>query len=147
MAIGRIVFWGTPAPAIPFLQYLIDHRKSELACVVTQTDKPALRGQKIQMSPVKILAEQNSLPVLQPSALKSPEFLSALADSKPDAGIVVAYGRIIPKEAIALFPKGLYNLHFSLLPELRGAAPIQWALYRGFSKTGVTSFRITETLD
>ena len=141
----RIVFWGTPQVAVPFLESLL--KLEEVVGVVTQTDKPASRGQQIHSSPVKLLAEQRGLPVLQPSKLKDEAFLSQLGALKPEAGIVVAYGRIIPPEAIRLFPQGLYNMHFSLLPHLRGAAPIQWAILRGDRQTGVTSFRIEEGLD
>jgi len=141
----RLVFWGTPATAVPFLEYLCAHE--DVAGVVTQTDKPSMRGQEVHKTPVKILAEEKKLTVLQPSKLKDPEFLSKLAELKPEAGIVIAYGRIIPVEAINIFPKGLYNIHFSLLPHLKGAAPMQWAIVRGDKETGVTSFRIEESLD
>lgn len=141
----RTIFWGTPELSIPFLELLCG--QGDVAGVVTQTDKPSKRGQHLQKSPVKLFAEKADIPVLQPSSLKNEEFLTRLAALKPELGVVVAYGKIISKEAIRLFPAGLYNIHFSLLPKLRGGAPIQWAIYRGETTTGVTSFRISETLD
>lgn len=141
----RIVFWGTPETALPFLEFL--YKQVQVLAVVTQTDKAAKRGQKIQKSPVKQFAEEKQIPVLQPADLKNSHFLTELSDLKPEAGIVVAYGKILPKEVIWIFPKGIFNIHFSLLPHLRGAAPIQWAILRGDKKTGVTCFKISETLD
>jgi methionyl-tRNA formyltransferase len=141
----RTVFWGTPQAAVPFLERLC--ALEDVVGVVTRPDKPSQRGQQVHASPVKALALQKNFPVLQPVQLKDPAFLSALEALKPEVGIVVAYGRILPKEVIALFPKGLFNIHFSLLPRLRGAAPIQWAIINGESRSGVTSFRIDESLD
>lgn len=141
----KILFWGTPRTSVPFFEYLLS-RQTVLGAV-TKADKPADRGQKIHKSPVKMLAEEKSIPVLQPSNLKDGAFQSQVRELNPDAGIVVAYGKIIPPEILRLFPRGLYNLHFSLLPHLRGAAPIQWSIYRGDKVTGVTAFRISETLD
>ena len=141
----KIIFWGTPQAAVPFLEHLLKDRN--VLAVVTQPDKPANRGQALQKSPVKILAEKHGIPVIQPPTLKDPAFAAQIAQLKPDLGIVVAYGRILPKEVISAFPRGIYNIHFSLLPDLRGAAPIQWAILRGLRKTGVCSFKIAETLD
>ena len=141
----KIIFWGTPLIAVPFLQYLC--KNSEVVCAVTRPDKPAQRGQILHKPPVKIFAEERKIPVLQPSALKDPQFIESLSAFKADCSIVVAYGRILPPEVIRIFPKSVYNVHFSLLPHLRGAAPMQWAILRGDTKTGVTIFRILETLD
>ena len=139
----KIIFFGTPEAAVPFLEAL----STKAVGVVTQPDKPGKRGQEIQKSPVKIAAEKQGIPVFQPADLKDPAFASRIAESKADAGIVVAYGKILPPAVISAFPKGIYNIHFSLLPELRGAAPIQWAILRGFKKTGVCAFKIAESLD
>lgn len=141
----KIIFWGTPESAVPFLEFL--YPNEQVLAVVTQPDKPAERGQKIQKSPVKQFAEEKKISVFQPAALKETAFLSSLSDLKPELGMIVAYGKILPKEVLQLFPKGIFNVHFSLLPHLRGAAPIQWAILRGDKKTGITIFRISETLD
>lgn len=141
----KTIFFGTPEAAVPFLQFLA--KQSEVIAVVTRPDKPAERGQHLHQSPVKIFAEEKKIPILQPTALKDPNFLAQISNLKAEAGIVVAYGRILPPEVIRLFPSGIYNIHFSLLPHLRGAAPIQWSILRGDSKTGVTAFRISESLD
>lgn len=141
----KVVFWGTPEVAVPFLDFLCC--RVSVVTIVTQPDQASQRGQKIQKSPVKLFAEKKNISLLQPASLKDASFLSALSVLKPEAGVVVAYGKILPKEAIQLFPKGIFNLHFSLLPQLRGGAPIQRAILRGEKKTGVTSFRIAESLD
>ena len=141
----KVVFWGTPETAVPFLERLL--KNHQVQAVVTQPDKPAHRGQSVQKSPVKLLAEKNGIPVFQPSDLRDPSFITSLKETGADAGVVVAYGRILPPPAIAVFSKGIYNIHFSLLPDLRGAAPIQWAILRGLKKSGVCSFKISETLD
>ncbi len=141
----KTLFLGTPETAVPYLKFLLD--KTRVVGALTQPDRPAKRGQVLQKSPVKIFAEEHGIPVIQPINLKDPDFIKQIQSLQPEAGIVVAYGRILPKEVIALFPKGVYNIHFSLLPELRGAAPMQWAILRGYDKTGVCSFKIAETLD
>lgn len=147
----KIVFWGTPEAAVPFFEYLTRERSrpfpAEIVAAVTQPDRPAHRGKDLQKSPVKLLAEKHGIPVLQPADLKDPEFAAKLKELMAEAGIVVAYGRILPAGVISAFPKGIFNIHFSLLPELRGAAPIQWAILSGLKKTGVCSFKISETLD
>jgi methionyl-tRNA formyltransferase len=141
----KTIFWGTPEAAVPFLEYLLKHQ--QVAAVVTQPDKPAHRGKELQKSPIKLFAEKSGIPVLQPADLKDAGFISKLKEFQAEAGIVIAYGRILPAQVISTFPKGLYNIHFSLLPQLRGAAPIQWAILGGLKKTGVCSFKISETLD
>lgn len=141
----KTVFFGTPEIAVSYLEFLC---KNEIvAAAVTQTDKPSDRGHEIHKPPVKIYAEKNNIPVFQPAKLKEQDFISKISRCEAELGIAVAYGKIIPKEISELFPKGLYNIHFSLLPLYRGAAPIQWAIYNGDKKTGVTSFRIAESLD
>jgi methionyl-tRNA formyltransferase len=133
----RLIFMGTPAFAAPSLEALLAAGE-EVAAVVTQPDKPQGRGQKISPSPVKELAGAWNLPVLQPEKLKAPEFTAALRDLAPELIIVVAYGRIITPEILALPTLGCLNVHASLLPRYRGPAPINWALIRGEKETGVT---------
>ena len=128
---------GTPAFAAPSLETLLAAGE-EVAAVVTQPDKPRGRGQKVSPSPVKELAAAWNLPVLQPEKLKAPEFLATLRDLAPELLIVVAYGRIITPEILALPQVGCLNVHASLLPRYRGAAPINWALINGEKETGVT---------
>ena len=141
----RTIFWGTPQVAVPFLEHLFS--RTEVQGVVTQTDKPSQRGQKTRESPVKVFAETHGIPIFQPSSLKDEKFISEISGLKAEAGIVVAYGRILPRQVIESFLQGIFNIHFSLLPILRGASPIQHAILAGHSKTGVTSFRIAESLD
>ncbi|MBI2915257.1 MAG: methionyl-tRNA formyltransferase, partial [Elusimicrobia bacterium] len=141
----KLTFFGTPETALPFLKMLWE--KKAVVSVVTQPDKPAHRGQIVQKSAVKSFVEEKGLPVFQPMDLRDPAWIRRLSETKPEAAVVVAYGRLIPKEVLEIFPLGLYNVHFSLLPALRGAAPIQWAIWRGESKTGVSIFKISETLD
>jgi methionyl-tRNA formyltransferase len=142
----KTVFLGTPAPAVPFLELL--RRKTRVVGVITSPDRPAGRGYALTESPVKEAAAALALPVFQPASLKSPDVLSTLKDWGPvDLGVVVAYGQLIPP-AVFSFPRwGMTNVHFSLLPLYRGAAPVQWALIRGESETGVTLFRIEQGLD
>lgn len=141
----NILFWGTPQTAVPFLERLC--QKEKVVGAVTKIDKASDRGQKLGKSPVKVFAEQKNLLVLQPANLKDPAFAEQIRALKPEIGIVVAYGKIIPQEIIELFPKGLFNVHFSLLPALRGAAPMQWSLLNGDQETGVCFFRIVPELD
>ena len=141
----KTIFFGTPTTAVPYLEHL--YKNHEIVAVVTQTDKPAKRGQHIQKSPVKEWAITHNIPVIQPATLKDPIFLEQLQKTQAELGIVVAYGKILPKAIIEIFSRGIYNIHFSLLPQLRGAAPIQWAIIHGDKKTGVSLFRISETLD
>ncbi len=141
----RTIFFGTPLTALPFLECL--YSKEEVVAVVTRPDKPRGRGQLIQKSPIKVFAEEKKIPIFQPSQLNDPQFVTAIKNLNAEVGIVVAYGRIIPIHLIQLFPKGLYNVHFSLLPRWRGASPIQWAILSGDSATGVTTFKLSETLD
>lgn len=141
----RIVFMGTPEFAEGILKYIIE-KKWNVVGVVTIPDKPAGRGLQLQSSPVKKLAESNQIPVLQPNKLKDPDFLNALESLQADVFVVVAF-RMLP-EAVWKMPKlGTFNLHGSLLPQLRGAAPIQWALIYGLTSTGVSTFFIDDKID
>lgn len=133
----RLIFMGTPQFALPSLEAVLAAGE-EVAAVVTQPDRPRGRGQVVSASPVKELALAWNLPVLQPQRLKDPELISRLQALAPEIMIVVAYGRILPPEILALPSVGVLNVHASLLPRYRGAAPINWALIRGEKETGVT---------
>ncbi len=136
-----IVFFGTPEFAIPTFEAL----KDEIVLVVTQPDRPAGRGHKLKPPPVKELAIKYGIEVLQPNNLKDPEFLDSLFSRDPEFGVVVAYGKIIPKEILSRLR--CLNLHGSLLPRYRGAAPVQWAIINGENTTGVTTMLMDEGLD
>ena len=142
----RVVFMGTPAFAVPSLEALTnsDH---EVGGVVTRPDRPKGRGQAVVPCPVKELALAKGLPVSQPANMKSPEFLQQLSDWRPDVIAVTAFGRILPKAILDLPPMGCVNVHGSLLPAYRGAAPIQWALIHGDSETGITTMLMDEGMD
>lgn len=142
----RIVFMGTPEFAVASLDALCNASNIEVAAVVTVADKPAGRGQKVRMSAVKEYALSHDLPVLQPIKLKSPEFVSALEDLKADLFCVVAF-RMLPEVVWSMPPKGTINLHGSLLPNYRGAAPINWAVINGETETGATTFFIEQQID
>ncbi|OGC08369.1 methionyl-tRNA formyltransferase [candidate division WOR-1 bacterium RIFCSPLOWO2_12_FULL_45_9] len=143
----RIVFMGTPEPAAKILQELIS-AKHEILCVVTQPDRPKGRGQKMAFSPVKELALKHSLSIEQAEKIKGNRLFASLIKSlKPDIIVVVAYGKILPKEILDIPKHGCLNIHASLLPKYRGAAPIQWALLNGERETGVTIMRLDERLD
>lgn len=133
----RLIFMGTPQFALPCLEAVLTAGE-EVAAVVTQPDRPRGRGRVMTASPVKELALAWNLPVLQPERLKDPELISRLQALAPELIIVVAYGRILPPEILALPSIGVLNVHASLLPRYRGAAPINWALIRGEKETGVT---------
>lgn len=141
----RIVFMGTPEFACHCLQALCE-ADMPVCAVVTVPDKPVGRGQKVQASPVKTYAEAQGLPVLQPVRLKDPGFLTALAACQADLFIVVAF-RMLPKEVWNMPPLGTFNLHASLLPRYRGAAPIQRAIWNGETETGITTFLLDEHMD
>jgi methionyl-tRNA formyltransferase len=141
----RLVFMGTPEFAVPSLKILFESGHV-LAGIVTQPDRPKGRGLKVGFSAVKRFAIEEGLPVLQPENLRDPAFLQALKDWKADCFVVVAY-RVLPREVFALPPGGTINLHASLLPKYRGAAPIQWAVIRGEEETGVSTFFIEEQVD
>ena len=143
----NLVFCGTPRFAVPTLNRLVE-TGFQVRLVVTQPDRPKGRGLELVFSPVKQSALQLGLPIVQPETIKSnADFRSRLSDLKPDAIIVVGYGRIIPQWMLDLPPLGNINLHASLLPKYRGAAPIQWAIARGENVTGVTTMKIDAGLD
>jgi methionyl-tRNA formyltransferase len=143
----RIVFFGTPEPAAEVLRSLLD-AKREIVAVVTQPDRPQGRGQKVSFSPVKELALKAGLPVEQPASVRNnAEFKASLSSLRPDLCVVVAYGKILPREVLDIPKHGFINVHASLLPKYRGAAPIQWALLNGEKETGVTIFKLVEALD
>lgn len=142
----RVVFFGTPEFAVPSLQALLGG-PDEVAGVVCQPDRPAGRGRKLQAPPVKQLAERHGLPVVQPLRLKTAELADQLAAWQPDLAVVAAYGRILPIRILELPRLGCINVHASLLPRHRGAAPIQWAIASGDAETGVTIMRMNERMD
>jgi len=142
----RLIFLGTPQFAVPSLAALLDAGE-EVVAVITQPDRPRGRGQKVSPSPVKELALSRGLTVLQPVRLKDPEFVATLKDLAPELMVVTAYGRILTHEMLALPSVGFLNVHASLLPRHRGAAPINWALIRGDQETGVTIMWVTYEVD
>ena len=141
----RIVFMGTPEFAVPSLRALVAGGYNVVA-VVTTPDKPAGRGQKLHESDVKIAARQMGLPVLQPVKLRDTEFVEAMQALRPDLGIVIAF-RMLPEIIWAMPRLGTFNLHASLLPQYRGAAPINWAIINGETETGVTTFLLNHEID
>ncbi|MFZ5470308.1 MAG: methionyl-tRNA formyltransferase [Myxococcota bacterium] len=141
----RIVFWGTPDFAVPSLEACLT--VGEVVGVVTQPDKPKGRGRELTSPPVKVVAQTRGLFVLQPSKLKSPPFAPTLAALAPDVCVVTAYGKILPREVLEVPPLGCVNVHASLLPRFRGAAPIQWAIAAGDTQTGVCLMKMDEGMD
>ncbi len=137
---------GTPESAVPSLRGLIDARH-EIVAVWTQPDRPAGRGNKQHQSPVKEFAVQHNLTIHQPLKIKTPEAKELFASHHADAAIVVAYGRILPPDFLSAQRHGCINVHFSLLPKFRGAAPVNWAIVEGEKETGVTTMRIVKELD
>jgi methionyl-tRNA formyltransferase len=144
--INRIIFMGTPDFAVPSLHALLDHKENVVA-VVTQPDRPKGRGRKLTPPPVKILAENSGIPVLQPTKIKTEEYLDTIREFDPDLIIVTAYGRILPGLLLRLPPLGTINVHGSLLPKFRGAAPIQRAILQGEKETGITIMQMDEGMD
>jgi methionyl-tRNA formyltransferase len=142
----KIVFWGTPAFSLPALRALGDEGHDVLA-VVTQPDRPAGRGRELSKSAVKREAEAEGIPVLQPEKASDPAFVAELRALEPDLSVVVAYGQILKPEVLSVPRLGSVNIHGSLLPELRGAAPVQWAIIRGMETAGVTIMRMEAGLD
>jgi methionyl-tRNA formyltransferase len=141
----RIVFMGTPDFAVESLRALVEDGYN-VAGVITMPDKPAGRGYKLQASPVKEYALSQNLPLLQPEKLKDPEFLEQLKAWKADLQIVVAF-RMLPEVVWNMPPQGTFNLHASLLPQYRGAAPVNWAIINGEKETGITTFFLTHEID
>lgn len=142
----RVVFAGTPEAALPSLD-AVAASAHDLVGVVTRPDAPAGRGRRLVASPVGLRAEELGLPVLKPAHPREPEFQAALAALHPDCVPVVAYGALLPESALAIPAKGWVNLHFSVLPAWRGAAPVQHAIWAGDEVTGATTFRIVRELD
>jgi methionyl-tRNA formyltransferase len=141
----RIIFMGTPEFAVPSLEVLIEN-KFKVVAVITAPDKPQGRGQKISYSPVKETALKYNIPVLQPANLKSPDFITELKAFNANLQIVVAF-RMLPEAVWAMPAIGTFNLHASLLPQYRGAAPINWAIINGEKETGVTTFFLKHEID
>jgi methionyl-tRNA formyltransferase len=142
----RIVFMGTPEFAVPSLEALL-RSDDHVVGVVLQPDRPKGRGQQIVAPPVKLVAERAGIPVLQPLKIRTPEFLQALSSWQPDLIAVAAYGRILHTPILSLPSKGCVNVHGSLLPKYRGAAPIQWAVINGETETGITTMLMDEGMD
>ncbi len=142
----RVVFFGTPTFAVHTLQALLD-AGHDVVGVVAQPDKPAGRGQELLSPPTVVLCRARGIPVFQPTKLKSGEFPPAFAELAPEVAVVVAYGRILPPAILAVPRRGCINVHASLLPRWRGAAPIQWAVLAGDHETGVATMNMAEGLD
>ncbi|HEY0459092.1 MAG TPA: methionyl-tRNA formyltransferase [Pyrinomonadaceae bacterium] len=142
----KIVFMGTPQAAVPSLQKILTDGH-EIAAVYTQPDRPSGRGNKLTAPPVKEFAVANGLQVFQPARIKTPEALEVFKSHAADIAVVVAYGRILPLAFLEAFPKGALNVHFSMLPKYRGAAPVNWAIVNGETVTGVTTMQMDAGLD
>jgi methionyl-tRNA formyltransferase len=142
----KVVFMGTPAASARSLQRLLDDGH-EVVGVYSQPDRPSGRGNKIVFSPVKDLALQSGLRLFQAAKIKTAEALNEFKALAADIAVVVAYGRILPEGFLSAFPKGAVNLHFSLLPKYRGAAPVNWAIVNGETRTGVTTIKMDAGLD
>lgn len=143
----RLVFAGTPDAALPSLQALLDSPRHEVVAVVTRPDAPAGRGRQLRPSPVRRLAADAGVDVLTPDRPRDPEFLERLRGLAPECCPVVAYGALVPRAALDIPRRGWVNLHFSVLPAWRGAAPVQHAILAGDDVTGATTFRLEEGLD
>ncbi|MFF0144294.1 methionyl-tRNA formyltransferase [Amycolatopsis sulphurea] len=143
----RLVFAGTPDPAVPALRALLDSSRHEVVAVVTRPDAQAGRGRKVLRSPVGALAGEHGIEVLTPAKAGDPAFLARLRELAPDVCPVVAYGALLPQSALDIPAHGWVNLHFSLLPAWRGAAPVQSAIRAGDEITGASTFRIVKELD
>lgn len=144
----RIIYLGTPQFAVPTLEALIKDPTFEVVACVCQPDRPKGRGKQVQAPPVKEVAVRESIKVLQPVKLAKDEaVLRAMQELKPDILVMVAFGQILKKNVLEMAPHGVVNLHGSLLPDLRGAAPINWALIRGYEKTGITTMKTDKGVD
>ena len=142
----RIVYMGTPDFAVPVLESLLESRH-EVVAVVTQPDKPKGRGKAMQFPPVKEKALQHDLPVYQPVKVRDEAFIKVLEEYAPDCIVVTAFGQILPKSILEMPKYGCVNVHASLLPAYRGAAPIQWVIINGEEKTGITTMQMDVGLD
>jgi methionyl-tRNA formyltransferase len=143
----RLVFCGTPYFAVPSLKHLLARSDFEIVGVITQPDRPRGRGQEVSFSPVKETALAAGIPVHQPAKIRAPEVQQLLESLAPDAIVIIAYGQIIPARLLPIPKLGWINLHASLLPKYRGAAPVNWAIVNGETKTGVTTMRIDAGMD
>lgn len=141
----RVVFMGTPDFSVPALEKIAE--KHQVVAVVTQQDRPKGRGHKMQFTPVKEKAVELNIPVFQPEKVRNPEFVDILKELNPDVIVVIAFGQILSKEILDLPKHGCINVHASLLPKYRGAAPIQWAVIDGEEESGVTTMYMAEGLD
>jgi len=147
MSALRIIFCGTPQFAVPTLKHLLAQPDFEIAAAITQPDRPRGRGQEVSFSPIKQTALAANIPVFQPEKIRTPESEQFLREAHPGAIVIIAYGQIIPARILNIPKLGWINSHASLLPKYRGAAPIQWAIANGESKTGVTTMRIDAGMD
>jgi methionyl-tRNA formyltransferase len=143
----KIVFCGTPQFAVPTLKFLLTHDGFEVAAVITQPDRPSGRGMKVTASPVKEAAVAAGVPVHQPEKIRAPEMQATLEEIAPDCVVIIAYGQIIPARLLPIARHGWINLHASLLPKYRGAAPINWAIVNGETVSGITTMRIDAGMD
>jgi methionyl-tRNA formyltransferase len=141
----KIIFWGTPEFAVPSLKILLENNH-KIISVVTAPDKERGRGQKVSFTPIKEFGLQNNIPVLQPEKLKAEDFINHLKSFECDLNVVVAF-KILPRDIFTIPKYGSLNLHASLLPKFRGAAPIQWTLIKGETETGVTTFALEDKMD
>ena len=144
---SKILFMGSPEAAVPSLKALLEEKDAVLG-VVSQPDRPAGRGQGLTSPPVALLAREKKIPLFQPDRIRDNQgFFKTLKELAPDLIVVAAYGRLLPREVLELTPGRCLNVHFSLLPKYRGAAPVQWALINGETESGVTIMQIVERLD
>lgn len=143
----RLLFCGTPSFAVPTLKHLLSRPEFNVLGVISQPDRPRGRGQQLSVSPVKDVALTAHLPVHQPEKIRAPEVQQLLEELAPDVIVIIAYGQIIPARLLAIPKHGWINLHASLLPKYRGAAPIHWAVANGETRTGLTTMRIDAGMD
>ena len=143
----RLIFCGTPQFAVPTLKHLLGKSDFEVVAVITQPDRPRGRGQQVSASPVKEIALAAHLPVHQPEKIRAPEVQQLLEKLAPDVIVIIAYGQIIPARLLSIPKHGWINLHASLLPKYRGAAPINWPIVNGDTRTGLTTMRIDAGMD
>src|SRR6266446_7468385 len=141
----RVLFYGTPEFALPTLKALLE--RHTVVAAITQPDKPAGRGQRVAPPPVKKRAERAGVPVIQPTRLREPGWPERLAELDADIAVVVAFGQILPKAVLDVPRRGSINVHASILPRYRGAAPIAWAIIRGETETGITTFQMDPGMD
>lgn len=143
----RLIFMGSGRFAVPSLKALLASKAHDVVALVTQRDKPAGRGHHLRLPPTKHVAVEHGLDVHQPAKVRAPDAVALVRELEPECIVVAAYGQIIPRAILDIPPKGIINVHASLLPRYRGAAPIQWAIARGESATGVTTMLMDEGLD